>query len=80
MPEEVKVGIAEFKAKCARIVDDVEKRRIRVTVTRRGKPVARLVEIKPRKATSLYGAMAGTVTIHGDIVSPAEPDWNVLKD
>ena len=35
-----KIGAAEFKAHCLRILDEVERSRETVTITKRGRPVA----------------------------------------
>lgn len=41
---------------------------------KRNNPVAQLVPIE-EKATSLFGAMKGTVQILGDIVTPIREEW-----
>lgn len=46
-----------------------------VLVTRYGKPIAKLVPIKPSPEQSLFGALSGTVTEHGDIVTPTGETW-----
>jgi antitoxin (DNA-binding transcriptional repressor) of toxin-antitoxin stability system len=54
----------------------VSRNREEIVLTRYGKPIAMLVpyteECQPH---SLYGSMKGSMTIHGDIVSPLELDW-----
>ena len=73
MPQEI--SAAEFKAKCLKLMDVVEHERIQVVITKRGRPVAKLVPYneKPRSA---FGFMAGTLTIDGDIISPIDVVWN----
>ena len=65
---------SEFKAKCLKLMDEVAATGDVLTVTKNGKPV---VEIRPviEKPASIYGALKGSVTIIGDIVSPVEEDW-----
>lgn len=72
------VSAAEFKAKCLKLMDEVQAGGEPVTVTKRGKPVVTVaaVELEPAaERKSLLGCMKGTVTIHGDIVGPIDPDW-----
>jgi prevent-host-death family protein len=68
------IPAAVFKARCLKLIDEVAERRIEIMVTRRGKPLAKLVPIGDG-APSLFGALRGTVTIRGDIISPPENEW-----
>lgn len=76
------VAISEFKAKCLALVDQVNRTKTPLRVTRRGKPLADVVPIQPEKHASWIGSMEGTVEILGDIVGPVvDPeDWEVLRD
>ena len=67
------IAAGEFKAKCLHLLDEVAQRRIPLVITKRGKPVAKLVPIE-EKSVDIYGCMAGTGRILGDIVSPLD-DW-----
>jgi prevent-host-death family protein len=71
-----RVAAGEFKAKCLRLLDEVAARRTPLVITKRGKPVAKLVPIEDEPVT-LYGRMAGTVKILGDIIGPLDDlEWN----
>ncbi len=73
------VGAAEFKARCLELVDDIHSRkRNSVTITKRGKPYAKLVPVDSEDE-SFYGCMKGLVKIHGDVTKPMDVDWNALK-
>lgn len=79
------MAAGEFKAKCLAVMDEVAKRKRPITVTKRGKPVVRIVPIEDAdddKPHSIFGCMAGEVEIVGDIESPVVPesDWEVLSD
>ena len=76
------VAISEFKAKCLAILDEVQKTKRPVRITRRGKPVAEVVPPTPQTSEDLFGFMRGQMEILGDIVAPAgDPDdWEVLRD
>lgn len=75
------ISASELKAKCLAILDEVAETGETVTVLKRGKPVARIV---PPAAAGLYPqtALAGSVTVHGEIVAPALPaeEWEALAE
>ena len=73
MAEANQVTAAEFKAKCLRLMDEVAKDRTPLVITKRGKPVAKLVPVDDQPIEP-FGCMAGTVKILGDIVSPVDED------
>lgn len=75
---EIEVPAGEFKARCLRLMDEVQKTRRPVVITKRGKPVARLVPVE-EEIPSIFGRMKGTVTILGDIISPIEQEWNAER-
>lgn len=68
-----KIPAGEFKAKCLQLMDEVEARHIPIVITKRGKPIARLVPYED--VTSPFGFMKGTVTILGDIVESTGERW-----
>jgi prevent-host-death family protein len=76
------VAISVFKAKCLALLDEVEKTKQPLRVTRRGKPVAEVVPPTPVHNASWMGSMKDQIQILGDIISPAtDPDeWEVLRD
>jgi len=65
------VAAAQFKANCLRLMDEVAQQRRPIIITKRGKPVAKLVPVE-QQPIDLFGYMAGTATICGDIISPIE--------
>lgn len=73
------ITAAEFKAKCLKLMDRVEQNRTEVVITKRGKPVAKLVPITD-EAPALFGFMEGTATIKGDILEPTGEIWNAEQD
>jgi prevent-host-death family protein len=66
----------EFKATCLALMDDVASSGGEIVITKRGRPVARLVPAAPRRSPSLFGRMAGTVRIQGDLIAPLEDAWD----
>ena len=65
------VAAADFKANCLRLMDEVARQRRPITITKRGKPVAKLVPVET-ESTGLFGRMAGSIKICGDIINPIE--------
>jgi prevent-host-death family protein len=76
------VAISEFKAKCLALLEQVQKTKKPLRVTRFGKPIADIVPANEAAGSDWIGSMRGTVEILGDIVSPAsdEDEWEVLRD
>ena len=73
------IAAGEFKAKCLHILDEVNKTREPVTVTKRGKPVAQVVPI-PAGPLSSYGIAKGTISYSAtdDLLSTDEA-WDADK-
>lgn len=65
----------EFKAKCLAYLDQVSRTRASITLTKHGRAVARLVPVD-EPAPGVFGRLAGTVQVRGDVVAPIEADWN----
>lgn len=68
------IPATEFKAKCLELMDRVAERRETYVITKRGKPVARLVPAGPAKRRDIFGCMAGRMEIVGDIEKPLWTD------
>jgi prevent-host-death family protein len=77
----MEVPAAEFKAHCLRLMDEVAAGGEPLTITKRGKAVARLVATEPPPARgSLFGYMAGSAEVVGDIVAEPMPAWQADSD
>jgi prevent-host-death family protein len=68
-----------FKAQCLKVMSRVQKTGEPVLVTKRGKPVVKVIPAEPQD--DLFGFMAGRMKIVGDIMSPVVPleDWEIMK-
>jgi prevent-host-death family protein len=69
------IPAGRFKAQCLALMDEVNRTRRPITITKRGKPVARLVPLTDEKPRALFGWLAGHVVEEGDIVSPVDEPW-----
>jgi prevent-host-death family protein len=75
----MKIPAGQFKAECLKLMDQVAENHTEIIITKRGKPVARLVAAYPDKnlkSSGVCGWMKGTVEILGDIVSPLDEKWS----
>ncbi|OIR00447.1 hypothetisches protein [mine drainage metagenome] len=74
---EITIGAGDFKAKCLKLLDEVAEHREPLVITKRGKPVAKLVPMPPD--TRLFGALAGSVLAETEIVGPIDSEWDSAK-
>ena len=71
----MEVTVANFRSNCFKILDEVDKKHIDVVITKRGKPIAKLVHIdRPEAKDPLLGAMEGLVETIGDLTEPVIDD------
>jgi prevent-host-death family protein len=68
-----------FKVHCLKVMDEVQSKRQAVLITKRGKPVAKLVPVEKEK-DDIFGFLKGKGKITGDIVSPilSPEEWGDL--
>lgn len=76
-----RMTISRFKATCLAVLEEVRRTGQPVLVTKRGVPVAQVVPppTSPEQSSWL-GAMAGTLTMHDDLIEPAahRTEWEAL--
>lgn len=66
-----KIAAGEFKARCLTLMEDVRSTRQPLIITKRGKPVAKLVPVDSKK-DDWIGRLDGKFKITGDMVSPID--------
>ena len=76
------IAISEFKAKCLALLEQVQKTKNPIRITRFGKPVADVVPAAPVSPSDWMGSMKDRIEIVGDVISPANPesDWEALRN
>lgn len=70
------ISASNFKAHCLALLDDVALTGEEVVVTKRGRPVARLVAIDAPQP------LAGSVTFHAsddELIAPLDVAWDALS-
>ena len=75
------IAAGKFKANCLALMDEVQKKRQPILITKRGKPVAKLVPAKDEGKDELFGSWKGKLKITGDIIKPAFDldDWEMER-
>ena len=71
----------EFKARCLQVMEHVSRTRRSVTITKRGRPVARLVPVETDSEPFL-DSLRDRITITGDIAKAAQRSepWETEKE
>ena len=75
MPTAIAAG--DFKARCLKLLDTVAETGEPLIITKHGKAVAKLVPMPPEQ--ELFGALAGSVLIEGDLIAPLDNDWDACQ-
>jgi prevent-host-death family protein len=76
------MAAGKFKARCLAVMDEVAATREPVVITKRGKPVAKVVPVEQPKPRKLLGSLVGVLLpARGDLTEPTVPleDWDMLK-
>lgn len=68
------VTATEFKARCLELMDRVRQEGRSVVVTKRGRPVVRVIPYEERTKPILGFVHEGIIS-YGDIVTPADEPW-----
>jgi prevent-host-death family protein len=68
-----RIAAAEFKARCLALMDDARATREPLVITKRGKPVAKLVPAED-DTDDFIGRLEGEFRVVGDIESPMD-EW-----
>jgi prevent-host-death family protein len=74
--------VVRFKKNCSEILDELSRSREPVLITKKGKPIAKLVSGDATTSDDVFGRLRGTMKIVGDITGPAVPldDWEALRE
>jgi prevent-host-death family protein len=77
------VSATDFKAKCLSMIEEMNRTKVPIVVTKRGKPVAEMYPARSETEVpkSFIGSMKGTVLRYDGPFAPAiDPgEWNALK-
>jgi antitoxin (DNA-binding transcriptional repressor) of toxin-antitoxin stability system len=73
---------SEFKAKCLKVLDEVERTGETVLILKRGRVVARIASPHVRSERAPWQALRGKMEVLGDILGPAvaPEEWNSVEE
>jgi prevent-host-death family protein len=63
------IAAGDFKARCLELLDEVGQTGEELVVTKRGRPVARVVPFEPPRS------LRGSVVHEDDLITPFGADW-----
>lgn len=72
------IPAAIFKSECLKLMDQVQKTRQPIIITKHGRPVAQLTPV-PDGPQTLFGFMKNTLNSQGDLVARLKVDWSALS-
>lgn len=76
----MEISAADFRSKCYSILDQVDKSRTEFIITKRGRPIAKLIRYdEAPQGEPLLGALAGLGRTITDVTSPVTEakDWEL---
>ena len=74
------ISATEFKAKCLSLLSEIDEHGGTITITKRGRPMATLGQVKKSPFKSSAGVLAGKIKILGDLDKIDTADlWDVVR-
>ncbi len=74
----MEISAANFRTNCFKILDEVDKKHTEVVITKRGKPIAKLVRYETNATSDpLLGSLPGIGCTVGDLTEPFEDTWEL---
>jgi prevent-host-death family protein len=74
----MEITAANFRSNCFKILDEVDKKHIDVVITKRGKPIAKLIRYETDdRSDPLLGRLPNVGTTVGDLTEPFEDEWEL---
>ena len=75
--DERRVPAGEFKATCLRLMEEVRRGGRPIVITKRGRPVAKLVPVDGAPPP-LFGRLKGRATARDDLIEPTGEVWEAM--
>ncbi len=74
----MKITAANFRSNCFKILDEVDKTHKEVIITKRGKPIAKLVRYETNNDSDpLLGSLLNAGSTVGDLTEPFKDEWEL---
>ena len=75
------VTVTEFKAKCLALLDEIARRGGSITVTKRGRPMAKVSPVAARSTPSPEGKWIGKVKItEEELMKDRSGSWDAIRN
>lgn len=74
--QEHTMAAAQFKSECLREIEHVRQTGEPLVVTKRGKPIVRIMPIIENDQGPHFGCLKDSLSITGDITAPIDEKWN----
>lgn len=72
------IAVGQFKARCLGLLEEVRRKKERITITKRGVPIAEVVPVRPSEK-DVRAWLRGSILHEGDIVSPIGVKWKAAR-
>ncbi len=74
------MAISEFKAQALKVINEIAQSREPVVITKRGRPLARVVPVQKSETKATPGKLAAAFVFEKDIVTPLGPElWEASR-
>ena len=74
----MEITAASFRSNCFKILDEVDKKHKEVIITKRGKPIAKLIRYQTNNASDpLLGSLPNAGSTVGDLTESFEDEWEL---
>lgn len=74
------IAISEFKAHCLELISKLEASKKTIVITKRNKPIAKVIPFEKEAKKTLFGSMKDKASINNNIIKPINEKWNVEND
>ena len=72
----MQIAAGRFKATCLRLMDEVNQSHESVIITKRGRPIAKLVAVEEKATKPLFGFLRNSVVSQKNIINPIDENWD----
>lgn len=72
------IAVAEFKARCLKLLEEVRTKKENLIITKRGTPIAEVLPYSKERKGAREGLLR-TVLFEKDIISPIGEDWEAIR-
>ena len=73
------IAAGVFKAECLKLMDTVHKTHEEIIISKRGKPVARLLSAEDAPSVEIFGMLAGTGQAKDDLITGSGEVWHAER-